>query len=293
MYKYRMINEFFSGIKYFFKGLGLITSPGLKRFVLFPAIISFTILALVLGFAFYQFDDLLAWLLPNESVLSDWPKWIEWLAKIVLNALRILLYALFAILSLIATSFSYTILANLIASPFNGRLSEKTEDIYYGEKPIIDTESSIFKEILPAIFHEIRKILYFLKLLIPLVILSVIPVINVIAAPLWFAFGAWVLAVEYCDFPAGNHKISFKELKAKLANKRALSLGFGASASVFTMIPILNFFVMPAAVIGATLLWKENHQVINNIETDTKKHTAAIENNTDEATNVVERTRDL
>ena len=298
-----MINEFISGIKYFFKGLGLITAPGLKRFVLVPGIISFFILSIVLGFAFYQFSDLLEWLLPKESALSDWPEWLAWLAGIILAALKILLYALFAILSLIATSFSYTILANLVASPFNGRLSEKTEEIYYSEKPIIDDTTPLFKDIVSSILHEIRKIAYFLLLLIPLVIISVIPVLNIIAAPLWFIFGAWVLAVEYCDFPAANHKNSFKDLKAKLADKRALCLGFGATASVLTMIPILNFFVMPAAVIGATLLWKENHQPIKNIESNKQEQPTAIEqkpaqstttsNPSSDVEDVVTRTRDV
>lgn len=298
-----MISDFITGINYFFKGLGQITRPGLKRFVLVPAIISFAILSIILVIAFYQFSDLLEWIMPNESALNDWPEWLAWVAGIFLSVLKFLLYILFSVLSLIVTSFSYTIVANLIASPFNGRLSEKTEEVYYSEKPVIDTETSLFKEIPTAILHEVRKILYFCKLLIPLIIISIIPVVNIIAAPLWFLFGAWVLAVEYCDFPAGNNNHSFNDLKAKLAEKRALSFGFGAAASVLTMIPILNFLVMPAAVIGATLLWKENHQQIKQISNE-NTDTPAITNDsvetssttakeTSEVDDVVIRTRDF
>lgn len=298
-----MISDFIAGINYFLKGLGQITRPGLKRFVLVPAIISFATLSIILVLAFYQFSDLLEWVMPNRSALSDWPEWLAWFADIALSILRVFLYTLFAILSLIITSFSYTILANLVASPFNGRLSEKTEEVYYSEKPIIDTETSLFKEIPSAVLHEVRKILYFFKFLIPLIFISFIPVINIISAPLWFIFGAWVLSVEYCDFPAGNNNHSFKELKAKLAEKRALSLGFGAAASVLTMIPILNFLVMPAAVIGATLLWKENHQQIKQISNE-NIDAPAITNNfsdttsstakeTNEIDDVVIRTRDF
>lgn len=288
-----MINDFISGINYFLKGLGLITRPGLKRFVLVPATISFAILSIVLICAFYQFSDLLEWLLPSKNALSDWPEWLIWLANIVLGVIKFLLYILFAALSLIITSFTYTILANLVASPFNGRLSEKTEEVYYSEKPVIDTESSLFKDIPAAILHELRKIVYFLILLIPLVIISLIPVVNIIAAPLWFIFGSWVLAVEYCDFPAGNHQIGFKELKGKLAEKRALSLGFGATASLLTLVPILNFFVMPAAVIGATLLWKENHHTIKNIEDNSETQVAAIEEKSAEDKNLDDGSNDV
>lgn len=288
-----MISDFITGINYFFKGLGQITRPGLKRFVLVPAIISFAILSIILALAFYQFSDLLEWIMPNESALSDWPEWLAWIAAIFLSALKFLLFILFAVLSLIITSFSYTILANLVASPFNGRLSEKTEEVYYSEKPIIDTETSLFKEIPSAILHEVRKILYFFKFLIPLIILSLIPVINIIAAPLWFLFGAWVLAVEYCDFPAGNNNHSFKDLKTKLAEKKALSFGFGAAASIITMIPILNFLVMPAAVIGATLLWKENHQQIKQISNENTDTPAIVNDSTEASSSTVKETNEV
>jgi len=36
-----------------------------------------------------------------------------------------------------------------------------------------------------------------------------------------------------------------------------LALGFGSGVTVLTMIPVLNFVAMPAAVIGGTLLWSE------------------------------------
>jgi CysZ protein len=39
-----------------------------------------------------------------------------------------------------------------------------------------------------------------------------------------------------------------------------LAWGFGGLVMLCTMIPVVNFFVMPAAVAGATLIWvRENH----------------------------------
>ncbi|MBP2261259.1 uncharacterized protein involved in cysteine biosynthesis [Pseudomonas sp. BP8] len=35
-----------------------------------------------------------------------------------------------------------------------------------------------------------------------LLILSFIPVVNVIAAPLWLIFGVWMMAIQYIDYPA-------------------------------------------------------------------------------------------
>ena len=47
----------------------------------------------------------------------------------------------------------------------------------------------------------------------------------------------------------------FKELRARLRRRRALALGFGGAVVLATMIPVLNLFVMPAAVAGSAALW--------------------------------------
>ena len=50
-----------------------------------------------------------------------------------------------------------------------------------------------------------------------------------------------------------NNK-SFKQLKMFMSNNKFTSLGFGMAVMLALMIPILNIFVAPAAVIGATRL---------------------------------------
>ncbi len=82
-----------------------------------------------------------------------------------------------------------------------------------------------------------------------------LPGVNVIAAPCWFLLSCWLLALEYVDYPASNHAIGFKELRRRLRTRRTLALGFGTSVVVATLIPVVNLFVMPAAVAGATALW--------------------------------------
>jgi len=90
---------------------------------------------------------------------------------------------------------------------------------------------------------------------VPFLLLFLIPGINLIAPFTWLAFSAWMLAVEYADYPMGNHGLRSDEQKQRLGNKRLLSLGFGGAVTVATMIPVVNFLVMPAAVAGATAMW--------------------------------------
>jgi CysZ protein len=83
-----------------------------------------------------------------------------------------------------------------------------------------------------------------------------IPALGQTVAPfLWFIFTAWMLAIQYADYPFDNHKIKFDDMRNNLKQKQGKSYSFGALVSVFTTIPILNLIVMPVAVCGATAMW--------------------------------------
>ena len=107
------------------------------------------------------------------------------------------------------------------------------------------------------LWNEVRKIIYFLLWMIPLFIFSWIPVINFIAPALWVAFSSWILALEYHDYPMANHQILFPQQRALLKQRRPLAVGFGLATLGATMIPFVNFLVIPAAVAGATALYLE------------------------------------
>ena len=55
----------------------------------------------------------------------------------------------------------------------------------------------------------------------------------------------------------GNHNVVFAEQKRLLSRRRGLALGFGGAVMIMSSIPVINFFAMPVAVAGATLLWTE------------------------------------
>ena len=108
-----------------------------------------------------------------------------------------------------------------------------------------------------ALASEFRKFIYFMVRAIPLLVLFVIPLVQVAAPFLWLLFGAWMLALEYLDFPMGNHGFLFAEQNHRLRPQRALVSGFGLGVFVVTMIPVVNFLVIPAAVCAATRLYCE------------------------------------
>uniref|UniRef100_UPI002355197C sulfate transporter CysZ n=1 Tax=Methylophaga thiooxydans TaxID=392484 RepID=UPI002355197C len=121
--------------------------------------------------------------------------------------------------------------------------------------------AQLLKDTPKMIFNELRKVAYLLMWVLPLLILSLIPGLNLFAPLLWLLFSSWTLALDYHDYPMGNHQLAFRQQRELLRQNRGLALGFGGATMLATMIPILNFLVIPAAVAGATKLYLENiHQ---------------------------------
>ena len=53
----------------------------------------------------------------------------------------------------------------------------------------------IIKDIPRALWREVQKILYYLPRAIGLLIIGLIPVVNLVAAVLWFLFNSWMMAL--------------------------------------------------------------------------------------------------
>ncbi len=239
-----MANNPFSGAAYLLQGLSLISKPGLRPFVIIPLLINILVFSLLIWLGIDQFEGLMDRFLPNEE---SWLAWLRWL-----------LWPLFAIALLLVIFYTFTVIANLIASPFNGLLAEKVELYLGGELPEqTGGVKQVMQDILPSLLSELRKLLYFSLRAVPLLILFLIPVVNIAAPFLWLAFSAWFLALEYADYPMANHGLKFKEQHQRLKQARYSAMTFGGGLTLLMMVPIVNFVAMPAAVAGATVFWKE------------------------------------
>ncbi|MCG7928298.1 MAG: sulfate transporter CysZ, partial [Candidatus Thiodiazotropha taylori] len=169
-----------SGAGYLLQGLKLLYKPGIRPFVIIPLLINILVFSLLIWFGITQFEQLMDHFVPDNK---NWLAWLRWL-----------LWPLFAIAILLVVFYTFTVIANLIASPFNGLLAEKVELYLGGELASQSTGAKqIMKEVLPSILSELRKLFYFLLRAIPLLLLFLIPVINLAAPFLWLLFSAWFL----------------------------------------------------------------------------------------------------
>ena len=237
-----MIGNFFQGIKYALNGFSLIFAKGIRPFVVMPLLINIVVFSLGIWLARSQFDDLMATML---GWLPSWLSWLQWL-----------LWPLFYGLILIAVYYTFTIVANLLASPFNALLAERVEQKLHGQ---VIPESKGYKALIglmgKTIGSELKKVLYMLKWLPVLLIISVIPGVNFIAPFAWAVYGAWMISLQYTDYAMGNHELFFKNELVLLRKNRSMALGFGGALTLLMMIPVLNFFVMPVGVAGGTAFW--------------------------------------
>lgn len=254
-----MMRDFLLGVSYLPRGFQLLWQPGLRRYVAGPIIINAIVFILLFWFAGAQFQQLLGWLLPDPDTFSGNGIWQQSL-RFLTMMLYWLLWPLFILIAAVVMLYSFTLVANLIGSPFNSMLSAQVEHIVNGAAPP-DQGVSLAAEAYHSVAGELRKYAYLLKLALPLMALFFIPGINLLSSLLWGAFGAWAIALEYLDYPMGNHGFRFREGRQILAEKRALSLGFGAGMMALTLIPGLNLLAMPTGVIAATLLWTEQKSV--------------------------------
>lgn len=242
-----MPNHPLSGIYYFFKGLALITKPGIRRWVFIPLFINISLFS---GLIYYSWLYYQTFIEKSTHFLQHWlPDW-EWL----ISTIHWLMMPLFMIITIIVIFLTFTLVANLISAPFNGFLATAVEK-YLKKKPIEYPSSPLLQEIFafPGIF--LAKLFYYLRWVIILFIISLIPGVNLISPILWLLLSAWFVSLEYIDAPLGNYGFRPAKQRQILAKKRLLAFSFGSTVLVMMMIPIINFLVMPAAVAGATCLW--------------------------------------
>lgn len=236
-----MLGRFLTGAGYAARGLGLLTRPGIKRYVVIPLLINVGLFSFVIYFGINEFGSFLDWLLPSWL---DWARWILW--------------PLFGVASLLIVFYTFTLIANVIAAPFNALLSEKLEQSLTGGNPADSRRGgNMAREAAVSVAGELQKLAYLALWALPLLLLFLIPVVNLAAPFIWAAFSAWMLSIEYADYPMSNNGMRFRAERALLREHKPLALGFGGLVMLMTMIPVINFIAMPTAVAGATAMWVE------------------------------------
>lgn len=238
------------GAGYLTRGARMLTHPSLRLFVIIPLLVNIVIFGSLIFIGFSYLTALM------DSMMSKLPSWLDFIEWI--------LWPLIGITVSLITGYLFTAVALIIASPFNSLLAEKAEELITGsEVESLEGIRAALLEIPRAIVREILKLLYYVPMALFVFVLSIVfnallPGIGALVTPaLWFLLGAWMMSIQFVDYPMDNHRLSFADVKEAVRARRLSSMGFGGAVALCTGIPIINFFVVPAAVVGATVLWCE------------------------------------
>ncbi|WP_448567518.1 sulfate transporter CysZ [Thalassotalea ganghwensis] len=233
-----------SGAGYLIKGFELIRMKGIRRFVFIPLAINLVLFS----FAFYYLIlELQSYMTAIEAWLPDYMSWVS-----------SILWPVAILFILVMFSFIFSSVSNWLAAPFNGLLAEKMEALLTERQPPSGSATGIIKDIPRTLSREWCKFRYYLPRAIGFFLLYwILPVIGQV---LWFLFLAWMMAIQYKDYPFDNHKVNFDEMRRALSHKKGLSYSFGITTAIFSMLPIVNLVVMPVAICGATALWVDHYR---------------------------------
>lgn len=237
----------FSVFNYITTGLSLAVSKECRLFVIIPILINLVVL--LLG-GYLMFQSIYGLLQEYVNMLPQWLSFLSYLIYILLVASLGFVFC-----------YIFSTIATIIASPFYGLLAEKAEGVIRGKSPVYnDTDDSlaaIIKDVPRIIKRELQKMGFYLPRVLVCLIITFIPVINIIAPICWFLLAAWMMSIQYVDYAYDNHKISFAQMRHDLGRQRLATFSMGAIISLAMTIPVLNLLIPPAAVCAGTKYYVE------------------------------------
>ena len=254
-----MFKDLIHGANYIRKGFILLKNPELLMFLIIPSAAGLIALGLLAWTSITYLSH--AW----EWITNLFPEWlftiISWTIKLspqwIISTLKFLVWLSFAFLF----GLTFTTLTLFFASPFNGLLAEKTEQLLNKREDVTKESYLIILTSIPrSINRELSKLMHHFKLVLAVIFISFIPLLNSLAPILWLLIGAWIMYIHFLDYPMDNHGYDIRYVRQFGRANLIMSLGFGGMVSILATIPVINILLIPSAVIGATILWCENSQ---------------------------------
>ena len=246
-------DRFVSGFRTPFASFGFVArNPGLLRYIIIPFLINLLVFSLVvwLGLDFFA-----------TTVTERLPQGDAWYWVTLYYFLWVLAFAFTAVV----VFFTFTVVGNIIASPFNDLLSERTEELLtntINDEPF--ALSTFSRDALTAILQECKKMVVFVLLMLAVLLFNLVPGIgNAIYAVLATLVTLYFLSIEYLSFVMGRKRLGFKEQRRFISGRWRLMGGFSCGVLLMLAIPLLQLLCIPMAVIGATRIYCEEEGLIS------------------------------
>jgi CysZ protein len=244
-----MIKNILKGIGAYAHAFTLIRQLGLWKYFAIPILISF-FAALVIGFLAWIFSHYI-----GELIVKVWP-W-QWGASTFKTIGGLMGVIIIGTLGLI--SYKHIILA--FSAPFMSPVSEKIEMHILGTHHI-HRNSTNASQLWRGIRINTRNLLLELLYTIPLLLVSFIPLLNIVTTAVIFLVQAYYAGFGNMDYTLERH-LSYKKSIKFVRNNSGIAMGNGIVFMAMLFIPIIGIIlVLPLSVTASTTetvrLLKEN-----------------------------------
>jgi len=199
--------------------------------------IAFAVIIVLAWFGVYAFFD---WLLPDEN---GWA-WLSWISGVMSF-----------ILTVLVVFFLAPVIIESVAAPFLDPIAEATEEIMVGgDMKSIDL--GFWKNLLFGLNNTAKVLTIQVMVMVPCLILSLIPVINVVAIPLSVLAAAYLNALVWFEIPVMRRGYDLAYRRRILRENSARALGFGLGFELGLFVPFFNvLFLTPATAIAVSQLY--------------------------------------
>ena len=230
------VRDLFSGLALPLRAFGLmLTTPSLFALTFICAAVTATVL---IG---------LAWgLWPAASHLAD--RWVS-------NGVGATVLAVGLYLVLLVTG-ALTV-PSLVLSPLSDPLSTSTEKKLGGFTDTPFSPADFFRGVRLSVRYSFTRLVLMLLGMAALLPLNWVPVLGqLLYAVLSIAWSSWWVCAEYLSGPASRHRFGVRSSARAMRARPFLCLGMGVALYFLLWVPVLDFFLVPAAVVAGTLLFR-------------------------------------
>lgn len=149
------------------------------------------------------------------------------------------------------------VLVGILLGPFMDALSARVEAAILGAAPEAkSTLGQAARDQAAGVIHPLLTLALYLMLLPCVFALGLVPLIGaMVAAALGFMLSASLLALEFTDQTPSRRRFRWREKLAQFRGQSGAYLGLGVGLAAFLCIPILDFFLVPIAVVAGTMLF--------------------------------------
>lgn len=231
--------EYFDGLFGTFKSFGYISRNSLWKYCILPALISVVCAYFIYSFFAGYTSGIGIWLVDRYPF--DWGSGaVESVGTFIGKAIS---FASSLIL------FKYLVL--IISSPFMSLLSERVEEIEFGDVETKWTMASLIKDLVRGIRINVRNLFKELFYVLLLMILGLFPVIGLFTVAMTFLVQAYYAGFGSIDYLLERH-LNLRESTYFVSQRKSYAAGIGTSFLLLSMTGIGLLFAAPLATVEAT-----------------------------------------